>query len=210
MSTTVKVVRKNPSGLSPQCITRSACTEPGCSSFHSLQVRIGICPLRAVGADDDRRGCRPSFLRQSRNWRSMVAALIETRSSRTRRSRRSSPYRSRASTSAGKTAASSLPHILSRASQTLTSASVTSDPYRCGRPFFLGTAVRPRPLRKRRIAAFRCIPLVWQNSSRIRLFSRFLALAYRGRNVAAYSYNVTRVTSPPFGNPTFEATLFVG
>src|SRR3972149_5386850 len=56
-STTVSVVRKNPSRLSPQCNTRSACTEPGWTSFHSLQVRIGICAFSPVAG-----GARPPRL----------------------------------------------------------------------------------------------------------------------------------------------------
>src|SRR3989304_4374922 len=81
-STNVSVVRKKPSRLSPQCRTRSACTEPGWTSFHSLQVRIGICAFRPVVAAAGRRGCRPRFLRQLPSWRSVVAALIHISPSR--------------------------------------------------------------------------------------------------------------------------------
>src|SRR3972149_5774560 len=93
-----------------------------CGSVFALSV---LSP-----AEPGRRGCRPSRFRQLRNWRSIVAALIEIRASRKLVSRRSSPCRSRPPTSAGNTAASSLPHIRSPASPTFTSASVTSGPER--------------------------------------------------------------------------------
>ena len=101
-----------------------------------------------------------------------------------------------------------LEHSRSLASQTSASAAATSGPYLRFRPRLLSILDRPI-FCSNRMAALRCMPVTWINSSSIFPFSSFGPRKYLARTAWAYSKILRRVTVTSitfFGNTNFDAT----
>jgi hypothetical protein len=99
-----------------------------------------------------------------------------------------------------------LEHTRSLASQIAFSAPVTSLPYLHGRPrrlLALGWLGRFNNL----IAALRCRPVTFVNSSNILPFSSLDDRKYLLRSACVYSIMLRRVTLTSFGNTNFDATI---
>src|SRR4030042_3986794 len=109
-------------------------------------------------------------------------------------------------TSSGRKGWKRLEHKRSVASQATLSAAIASSPYRRGRPrLFLKGGLFLRL--SKRIAAFRCRPVVATNSFSISVFFFLEDRKYRSRTASAYSSMLRRATWPPFGNTIIDATI---
>ncbi len=126
MSVSTKVCTKLPFATGPLCATRSASTNPGGGSSQPSNVRSATLRLTAAEGAALRRVAVRACRLMSRNARSMVAALIDSRLVRTSSPSRRWPCRSIASTRIGTSGRSRLPQIRSDASQTTISASRTA------------------------------------------------------------------------------------
>ena len=139
------------------------------------------------------RPLRPPTCRYGRSTRSMVEGLIRQSCSSVEASICCSPYCLSLLAISGIKGCRRFEHALSLASQTAFSASCTPVPYLRGRPRRLAVLDWLGRFNNL-IAALRCKPVTWVNSSNILPFSSFDAPKYLFFNACAYSIMLRRVT----------------
>ena len=192
-SVTTRLLMNEPATDSPQWATRSISRYPGSGSFQSEKVRTGMrLPIFLFCLRFLRL---PACSLMGLSSLSMVAALAANSRRRTSGSRSRCPCLSSDSTILGSAAFSLFPHILSEASHTTVSASLTASSYIL-RP--LGTALgdESSPCPRSLTACFRWQPVMATNSSSIRLLSFFDASLYRLRMAPSNSVLVAKLMSP--------------